>query len=375
MTAAHSPIPPSSSARRVQCPRSTTLEAQFPETEVSPEAAAGTASHWAAAEQLAGRLCDVGQIADNGIVLDDEMLKGADLFFDDVVKTLAPFGLRPEQGLIERRVEIPRVHPQSWGTPDYAILIDGHPRRLLLWDYKFGHRVVEAFENWQLAEYIAGITQGLDDLAAPVEITATIVQPRGYHRDGPVRRWHTSLLALRAQITIASNAAHAALGPDPAARVGPECRDCRGRHACEALQRAGFAAMDQATAITPAVLTPAAAGLELRLVRQALARLQARQSGLESQVNAQLRAGQAVPGWRIESSAGREKWTTPAAAVAALGEAFGVTVMKPAEPITPRQAREAGLPEALVAKMSERQGGASSLAEFDDADARRIFSR
>lgn len=372
----HSVLPPSSSARRIQCPRSTTLEAEYPEVEEGPDAAEGEAAHWAAAEQLAGRLCDVGQVAPNGVTLTEEMQAGADMLYDDVTKALAPYGLKPEQGCIERAVAIPRVHEKSWGTPDYFILLnqgEGKPLRLMLWDYKFGHRVVEVFENAQLVEYAAGITEGIHDQYPGVDITMTIVQPRSYHRTGPVRRWNTRLVDLRGLINRASNAAHEALGPEPRARVGPECRDCSGRHVCTELQRSGFHAMDEARRMDPQPLTPEVAALELRMVRHALQRLEARRSGLEAALEAELRAGRRVPGWALARKEGREKWTAPVEQIAALGTLFGKELIKPAEPITPRQARMAGLPEALVAQLAERTPGGMELIEDNGAEARRVF--
>lgn len=367
---AHSIIAPSSAARRFQCPRSTTLEAMFPEEEPSQDTLDGEASHWAGQEQLSGRLVDIGQIAPNGVILSQEMVEGADLYYDDVVKTLAPFGLKPENGHIEERVAIPRVHPQSFGTPDYWAMTPG---RLFVWDYKFGYRIVEAFENRQLIEYIAGITEGLLDTDPPLEITVTIVQPRAPHREGPVRRWHTSLASLRALINQQSNAAHEALGGNPRAVVGPECRDCRGRHACPALQQAGLAAMDAAGYVQPLVMSPAAAGLELRMVDQALERLKARRSGLEQQLLAEAKRGASIPGWRLQPGQSRERWKVPAAQVVATGQLLHLDLAKPTEAITPAQARKAGLDPAIVASLAERPPAGVELVPSDESLARKVF--
>lgn len=369
---AHSIIAPSSAARRYQCPRSTTLELMFPEEEQSQDALDGEASHWAGQEQLSGRLVDVGQIAANGVVLTQEMVEGADLYYDDVVKTLKPFGLAPHQGHIEERMAIPRVHAQSFGTPDYWIAVPGVPLRLFIWDYKFGYRIVEAFENRQMVEYLAGATEGIPD-TTPVELVVTVVQPRAPHRDGPIRRWRTTLLNLRALINQQSNAAHEALGGDPRAVVGPECRDCRGRHACEALQRAGLAAMDQAYRTPPLAMTPAGAGLELRMVDQAIERLKARRTGLEQQLLGELKRGATVPGWALQPGQSREKWKVPAAQVIATGQLMHLNLAKPPEAITPTQARKAGLDPAIVSSLAERPPAGVELVADDGSLARRVF--
>lgn len=373
MTAApgHSVIPPSSSARRVQCTQSTTWEAMYPEDADGPEAAEGTAAHWALSEQLEGRLVDEGQIAPNGVVLTAEMVQAADQTYDYVCRVLKPFGLRPQDGHIEQRVMIPRVHAQSWGTPDYWILLPSSV--LFVLDFKFGHRYVEVFENMQLVEYIAGICQDVPFAGEPLTILAVIAQPRSYHRDGPVREWRTTLLDLRALINVANNAAHEALGPTPRTRVGPECRDCRARQACPTLQAASMQAVDESKRSTPLVLPPTAASLELRMIDQAIERLKARRSGLSEQITAQIKSGQFVPGWALEPSTGREQWTRPPSEVIALGQMLGVNVAKAPEALTPNQARDAGMDPGVVAEMSKRGKGAATLVLDDGSFARRIF--
>lgn len=373
--AAHSIIAPSSAARRVQCSQSTTLEALFPETEESPEAAEGVGAHWAVSEQVAGRLVDVGQIAPNNVVLTEDMCRAADLMYDDIAAELAPYGLKPSDGQVEQRVAIPRVHPQSWGTPDYWIIVAPPGRRpiLFIYDFKYGHRIVEAYQNPQLVEYIAGITHGVNDLSPGLDIVAKIVQPRAPHREGPVRAWKTTLLDLRALINISSTAAHEALGPNPRARTGPECRDCRARHACPQLQAAGLAGMDEAKHVVPLKLAPKEAALELAFAREAIELLSARASGLEAQLEAAIKRGEAVPGWRIEHGPGRTQWQRPAAEVIAMGEALGLKLAKPAEPVTPLQAKEAGLDPAIVAAMSRHVPGAAKLVKDDGTLGRRLF--
>jgi hypothetical protein len=372
----HSVLPPSSSARRIQCPASTLLEARYPGDGQSPEAIEGEAAHWAASEMLSGRLVDVGQIAPNGHVLTQEMVEGADLYYDDVVATLKPHGLAPHQGEIEKPVAIPRVHPQSFGTPDfYAWTSFG---RLLVYDYKFGHRTVEVYENAQLIEYVAGIIdpllkQGYDD--RNIVVTTKVVQPRSFHRDGPIRSWTFKAGDIRAHINLAENAAHEALGPEPKQRVGPECRDCRARHACVTLQRAAYRELDEAGREQPLDLPPAALAVELGMLRRGIERLEARASGLEEQALAMLKRGESIPGWRVEHGAGRQRWVKPAAEVLAVGQMLGLDLAKPAEPITPKQAVAAGLLPEMLASLAETPKGAAALVRDDGSKARAVFGK
>lgn len=374
--AEHSILPPSSAARRNQCTASTMLEARYPQPE-SPEAVEGTTAHWAVAESLAGRLVDVGDLAPTGQYLTAEMIEASDLMFDDVSRELALYGLKPEQGVIEQAVRIPRVHAQSWGTPDYRIWLQAPPRRprLLLYDFKFGHRFVEVFENDQCIEYVAGVLEelphGLTDME--VDVTVKIVQPRAYHKDGSIRAWHFKGSDIRALVNIASYSAHEALSDTAVTRVGPECRDCQARHACPTLQAAAMTACDVAGAAQPFDLPVAAMALEYRVLQHYRDLLRARSTGLEEQLLALGRTGQAIPGLRIEHGAGRERWTLPDAQVIAAAAMLGVDIAKAPEVMTPKQAVKAGLPSAMLAGLVNTPRGEAKLVTDDGSMARRIF--
>ena len=370
---AHAIIAPSSLARTRQCPGSVVMEQAFPDTEQTPEAADGEASHWAAAELLAGRTVAEGQRAPNGVLLTQEMLEGADLYHDDVLRALQPFGRSPADGAIESPVAIPRVHSECWGTPDFRAWVPGPRPRLMLWDYKFGHRVVEVLENEQLAAYVAGCLSATRLLDTDADVEVRIVQPRAPHREGPVRRWAFRGEEIRALVNSMSNAAHEALGDNPRTRVGPECRDCRARHACPALQRAAMDACDVAGQAQPFALGPGPLGVELRTLRRHQALLAARITGLEEQVEAAIRAGLQVPHWRVEFGTGRRRWTRPAAEVIAMGQMLGVDLAKPAEAITPVQAVKAGLPASMLDPYTETPRGAATVVPDDGSKARVVF--
>lgn len=131
--------------------------------------------------------------------------------------------------------------------------------------------------------------------------------------------------------------------------------------------------MDEAKRVTPLVMEPAGACLELSLLDEALELLKARRSGLAAQVESLARKGAPTPGWQMVKGSSREHWKAPAATVIAIGEAMRVKLAKPAEAITPTQARAAGLDPAIVAELSERGAAGVSLAPDDGSKARRIF--
>lgn len=379
---AHAFLAPSSASRWVRCALSPSLEAAYPETEESPASLEGTAAHWVVQMLLQGTPVALDMQAPNGIAVTQEMLEAAELVRDDVVLALGPDW---RQFLfIEQRVQIPRVHPtQNWGTPDYRAWSRMENKGLLLrlWDFKYGHGIVEAFENWQLIDYVAGSLDevkesGVLDLDIVVEMT--VIQPRAFHRDGHVRRWRVAASDLRAYINQLAAAASAALGSDPQAVPTPDgCANCLGRHACGALQRAAYVAADQGGHYGSLELSPHALGLELRNLKKAQGLLEARVTGIEAQAVAALKSGTLVPFWAMESVPGRLAWTKPAGEVFALGEMLGLKLQKEPEPITPTQAKAVAKGAKITGEIfdaySSRPPGAAKLVADDGSKARLTF--
>lgn len=355
---------------------STTAEARYPDTD-RQDAADGEAAHWGLAETLHGRVIAEGQIAPNGVILTEEMIEAAGIMYDDITRELAPYGMTPAHGLIEQQLPIPAIHAQSFGTPDYRVWLPTHGTpTLLLYDFKYGHRFVPAYENWQCVEYVSGVlheaeVDGLQDQS--IRVRVKIVQPRAFHRDGPVREWSFMASDIRAMVNIASAAAHEALGPNPVARTGPECRDCKARHACPTFQRAGYNAVDESSREQPFDLPPEALATELRIVSAALERLKARHDGLQQQALAMHRDGRKLPGWVLQFGAGRKRWTKPAPAIIAIGQMAGINLAKPASPITPTQAEAKGFPFEAFAGLVETPTGAATLVPDDGTRAARVF--
>lgn len=379
---AHAFLAPSSAHRWVFCPGSARLEAAYPETEETPEAAEGTAAHWVALDcmLLAGRVPAVDEVAPNGVHITADMIEAAELVARDVVATL---GANWRQMIVvEQRVTIPRVHPQNWGTPDvraWQQLGDGR-WVLHVWDFKYGHKIVEAFENWQCIDYASGalseakIDDGLADQNTVVSIC--VIQPRAYHRDGPVRRWTVRASDLRAHINRLHSSALDAVSDNPKCYPEPSaCENCRGRHACEALQRSAYRAAEIGHSAQPLDLSPHALGLELRMLLRAEALLKARRSGLEEHAVSLLKRGQPVAWFAMESTPGRLTWTKPAAEVMLLGQMVGANFAAPVEPITPTQAKKlAPTLATLIDSYSTRPAGAAKLVPDDGTKARRVFT-
>ena len=359
----------------IQCPGSWKMQRLHPPAPDSTEAAEGDAAHWTIAEWSAGRRPHVGQIAPNGVPVTEEMLEGAELWEDHV---------GTPQHVEERLPPSELIDPDMWGTPDGwsyrpipvpdTNVVGGV---ITLADYKFGHRFVDVYKNWQLLSYAKLIVDGLklDGLQEQhTRIVFKIVQPRSYHVEGPVREWSCMASDLRAEWNQIKSTIMLAKTDQAQCWVGPECRDCSARAFCPTLQRSTLAALDEAGRPTPMALPPPALGLELRLIGRAIERLKARESGLKEEALSKIRTGTSVPGFMTEAGKGRETWKVPVEQIEALGEVMGVAVTKKA-PLTPKQAIKAGLTKELVDSFSFTPTGELKLVEDDGSFLRRTFGK
>jgi hypothetical protein len=377
----HEFLPPSGAACWRLCAMWPTMNALYPELEPSEEAIEGEAAHWVWAEMLLHRRpVALGQIAPNGAMVDEEMLDGAETFCTVAHGTRAVPTMDGETGPahIEEKLNPvetnPRIHPKNGGTPDlWRLQYD-----LKILEYKYGHAYVPAFESWQCINYAALIMDregidGIRDQTLPVSIT--VVQPRNYHQDGPVRTWTFTAADIRPHINELRMAAERATVPNPVATPGPvQCEYCPGRHVCPALLEATNVGRDHSVArAAPVEMSPAAAGRELSRLTYYRDLLNARIDGIAEQNMAFIRAGKRVPGWGLRNSGGRERWKNPEHAKA-LGAIWGVAIERPAV-ITPNQARNLGIPDEVVAAMAETPTGKAKLVPDDDAMIRRIFGQ
>lgn len=382
MSGIHARIAPSSLFRTVECPGWVQLAEGLPVEPDGPEAEEGTAAHWVADEWANGNEVPYGTPipAPGKYAVDHDMIHGAKLWAQTVGYGSVPAGMP---------VVSTRIHPTDcWGTPD-RWLWDPIARLLHVPDYKYGFGVVEAEGNWQGVGYAAGLLEALNVMSDPdVRVNITIVQPRAYHKDGPVRTWKTDVGELRGWINIARSAAHEALPPHgsdeslarmlfesagPTMRTGPHCLHCpvalNGK--CGTLN----AAVTEVTAwvgdINPVAMPIAALAVHAQILDDASVLLEAARTGVLAQIEALIRNGHAMPGWKLEPGRSNLQWSPFASIEAVQAAAGSIPVLKPPALITPTQAAKAGVD---VSKLSNRPPAALKLVRDDGSEARRAFS-
>src|SRR5574340_983945 len=322
----HAPFAPSGLARVVACPgsynlirnaRGAGLTLDEDDTDASRE---GTAAHEVAGRLVQdGELMQVGQLTSNGVAVTEEMVEGAQLYAEAVAR------------------------------------------------YPGG----DAFENWQLIAYAIG---RMPKYLPSVRVVLQIIQPRSYHRDGPVREWIINGHELRDYAQVLHAACTKAEQPDAQCNAGPQCYECPARHVCEAALHMEQSALYLSGSTIPLDASVEAKAVRLHQIRRALDHLAQMESGITEDLAAAVQRGINVPGFTLKAGSGREKWTRDVWEVVALGAAMGVDLSKPGC-ITPNQARKAGLSPDIVAAYSERSAGEVKLVEDDGRMLRRIFGK
>lgn len=355
------------------CPASPRMEALYPEDEESPEAREGTAAHYYLTETLAQRHVACGSLAPNGFPVDIAMIENAADYIRDVRDTVRNYPTG-ELRIESRVVMLQSVSPLNWGTPDTYLIVPSE-RKLFVWDYKYGHRYVDAFGNWQTVDYVIGCleTHGIPRSEWHLwTVTITIIQPRNYHPDGAVREWVLPGSAIVEKMVALREAATACDDPNAPMVTGPHCLDCRARQACPAAQRAAMALCDLSMTGQPYNLGAYELSAELRLIDAAIKRLEARRTGLFEQGKAMAREGANLPFHNADYSYGRQRFNVTPEVVIAIGQNYGINLAK-ATSLTPKQAIKAGMPEALIEELSETPRGGMTLVPFDATDVAKRF--
>ena len=230
---AHSLNGPSSFKRRIKCPASARMEKDIPSTS-SIYAAEGTAAHDLGEKCLKTGLNAVDYLgtfisvnkdgASNEFEVTREMVDAVQVYVDYCRQYMG-------EHMIEEKLQLPFLGEGTKGTADFIAL---HGGVLHVVDYKHGKGVaVDVIENVQGLCYAMGAAEVYKDKTWDgVEIT--IVQPRAYHDDGPIRSWAVDRNYIFDEMFAYATYAARTLDPDASFEVGDHCRFCKAKPTCPA---------------------------------------------------------------------------------------------------------------------------------------------
>ena len=387
------PLRPSFAAVWGECAGAVKASVQFPSAETDATRN-GTAAHWVVAEVLEAckiapaeaihMLSDcsrfLGKTAPNGVVIDDEMFQGAQVMVDDVLELA---GERLHDVVVEHAVHIPTVHPQNGGTLDAALWVP-EEGRLILWDYKNGHRKVKAEGNKQFVEYLEGLREQIGingHTDQQVRVMVRAVQPHAYQNKGPLDVWECWLSDIRPIVNRLNMKAAEAMSENPTITAGLHCRDCPALGKCSASREYVYGALEIANRpYEMDEMTIDDLATERNILKDVLAVAKRRAEAIEDDLTHRIQGGEFCKSLRLDGSYGNEEYTIPPKQAAALASQFGFNIME--EKVkTPTQARAACPKKHKAAfnlvldKFTRRPPRGMTLTEAEGSTAARAFSK
>ena len=373
----HAVLPPSSAEQWVNCPGWVEMTTWYPDDEDSEEAMIGTAVHELGAHLIKDDPTHAKPWAPQGVIYTDEMIECAKLYAGYCIGLIEQY---PRSAYaIEQHVSMAKtIHPENSGTPDF-MLVERESKTIHIVDYKNGRGVVEAYQNWQLLDYLYGVAEAHNLTIAELwghqwSINLTIVQPRAFSGDGVIRTWTVPPAMIQVYADRLHTSAIESLSGNAMCHAGDHCRYCRALHACPTALQMGKLLFDLSGRATPVELSAHAMGLQYEVIKSAVKLLSSLEASYEAQITSKLRLGTNIPGWSLEGKIGNLEWTAPLEEVFAIGDLMGVDLRKTTEAITPSQAKSKGLDTSVLTEYASRPKKGFKLTKFDDSRISRIFN-
>jgi len=259
---------------------------------------------------------------------------------------------------IEKYMEIPLVHPDCSGTPDVWAYDQRH-KTAHIWELKYGHRFVDAYENKQLLCYASGLSERFPEAK---KFNLMVYQPRYYDGD-KFREWGLSLKEMGGYLPELKEATENALSDKPRFKVGEHCRWCDARHDCATLLQDTTSTYEYVKSSKIAGLDAKGTAVELKLLKDAKIRVDIMLEALESSAIEMISCGKLVPGFSMSRGSGSLAWNIDMKALKTIALVHSIVPLTKETPITPLQAIKKGLPQDVVDSISERLPGKLKLKQ------------
>lgn len=376
----HSPLGASGASRWMKCPGSVSLSAGINDPE-SEFAALGLAAHdlgeHCLKEGKDAWECIGSNCSPHGEV-DSDMSDAVQVYLN-AIRTAHP-DRDQSNSFIEREFYCPDLHEYFYGRADFTYY-DAATRTLHVWDYKHGAGIVVDVEgNVQCMYYGVGMLHELDLWGKVDTVVLHIVQPRGFHYDGPVRSWAISTVDLEDWLDDVLLPAMDTAMTSTETASGEHCRFCPARRrACPQLLK-DFDELEELMALAKKkggakALTNAQVGRFLKLFGVAkIVAKNAKDIAFE-----RLQAGKKIPGQKLAHSRVNRAWKDDAEP--ALVEEFGEDALTKPELKSPAQIDKLpGGTELTERYAFKPEGGLTVVAEGDaraavNKDTKALFKK
>lgn len=345
----------------MHCPESAWLEPLYPDYE-GIEAREGIAAHEMGECVLTNIISLpeelVDRTANNGFVYTPEMVPAVELYVEHVRSHGGGYWV--EESI---RLEYPGImHDVINGRCDgSAFNFNEQSQVLRINEFKYGRSPVEVFENWQLLIEAVGVWRKINRPITSVEMT--IIQPRGYHHDGPIRTWSITgeqLVVYEQKIIEGKNTVHS---ENRQCISGSWCRWCKVLAFCPTAKAASMNAVDVVMAALPDTDTPEQIALLMDTLTHAASTVKHTLDAINARAEAMIKNGQPIPGYAYEPGVGKRRFTNYDTALA-VATVMNVDITKNTT-VTPLEAERRGLSKTVVAQLTTTPSTAPRLIKRD----------
>lgn len=320
----------------------------------------GTAAHWVAEQRFKGNTADlVGKEAPNGYVVDAEMQQHADAYF-------ATFNMSELVHRVESR--------GKWEGPGFVLqgqsdlVLRPSVYLLVVNDFKYGFRIVEAEGNWQTIGYAIIEVMGLQPgEPAPTEFVLGIYQPRPFHPDGPFRFVRITAYELFVFYQQISERLTAISNGLDLTTSGPHCHYCPANANCPTFLESTYNAIDASRRVKVILDNPAYIRPVLDEIDRAMEVLKNAKEAYEEEATSRMKRGEQVPNMRVEPRLANTTWR---GGIGQIESATGLSLTEP-KPITPAEAKRRGMTDEQIATHTHRPSIGIKLVRTDAEKERK----
>lgn len=281
-------------------------------------------------------------VAKNGVTIDDDMKFYTEKYASKI----------PENAVAEVQVEYnPAGNVYVVGHVDYHWFED-NGETLVVMDYKYGHRIVDVVENWQLMGYAIGLILKYQKNFSKIKLM--ICQPRPHHIDGFVRSIDVTTGDLERRYMQLADRIEKFL-VQPMLQTSDKCRYCpAAKEACPAFNGAFYNVIDF---LHSHVLNDSISNENLSQMIKTYDRvkdiMKIKGEAIDDLAKDRLQKGEVVPGYVINKTFGNRKWKAdikPETFKAMTGMEMTKQVVK-----SPAEIEKEKLDEDIVEMLTERE--------------------
>lgn len=329
----------------------------LPETE-SDAAKEGTAFHELVEFKFKNQHVNFPSVAKNGVTFDADMH-----FYASKVLPLIP-----SDAICEQEISFALTHNYAVvGHLDYAWEENGGDT-LVVMDIKYGHRIVDVNNNYQLLSYAIGEVMKRGRNYDNIKLM--IMQPRPYHMDG----WIRSVTLQPGELERAYAAMVSKCTEVKAYCTSEKCRYCPGAASnCPALNTAFYNSVDVVmNDMMSEALPPDQAAQMLKTYERVKDIFKIKMDALKDHIKDRIMKGEAIPGYGVQKQFGHRKWRKDVD-VEAFKLMTGVD-LKATYTMSPAEIEKKGIDESIIDAFAEKPFKGVDLVQIDQSKiADRIF--